>query len=123
MSWDASLIDDRGHVEGDWNYTHNCNGMANAVLDPDYQQRSVAEEVFRFVDKSHVSWWKRLDGLSGQEGRKLLDAIITGLEAEPERFRAMNPENGWGDYDSFLAVLREMCGAVPDWQTVWSVSG
>jgi hypothetical protein len=27
MSWDISLVDDRGHIEGDWNYTHNCNGM------------------------------------------------------------------------------------------------
>ena len=29
MSWDAFLIDDRGHVEGDWNYTHNINKMVH----------------------------------------------------------------------------------------------
>jgi hypothetical protein len=32
VSWDATLIDDRGHVEGDWNYTHNCNRMIAAAL-------------------------------------------------------------------------------------------
>ena len=123
MSWNAHLTDDRGHNEGYWNYTHNCNGMANAVLDPDYQQRSTAEEVFRFKDKTHVSWWKRLDGLSGPEGAALLDRIIRSLEADPERFRAMNPENGWGDYDSFVKLLTEMRDAVPEWPTTWSVNG
>ena len=120
MSWDADLIDDRGHTEGEWNYTHNCNGMANAVLDPEYEQRTVFAEVF---DRKHVSWWKRLDGLSGPEGAALLDRIIRGLEADPERFRALNPENGWGDYDSFVKVLTDMRNAVPEWPTTWSVSG
>lgn len=39
------------------------------------------------------------------------------------RFRAMNPENGWGDYDSFRDVLVEMCRAVPEWPTTWGVWG
>lgn len=121
MSWDAYLTDDRGHTEGEWNYTHNCNGMANAVLDPDYEQRSVGEEVFRFTQ--HISWWVRLDGLSGSDGAALLDRIIRGLEADADRFRAMNPDNGWGDFDSFVKVLTEMRNAVPEWPTTWSVSG
>lgn len=120
MSWDAWLTDDRGHNEGDWNYTHNCNGMANAVLDENYEQRPTFEEVF---GHDHVSWWRRLDGLSGPEGAKLLDRIIRGLEADPARFRAMNPSNGWGDYDSFLKELRSMRDAVPEWPTTWSTSG
>lgn len=123
MSWDADLIDDRGHSDGEWNYTHNCNGMANAVLDENYEQRPVGEEVFCFKDKGHVSWWRRLNGLSGPEGAAFLDTIIRGLEADPERFRAMNPPNGWGDYDSFLKRLTEMRNAVPEWPTTWRVSG
>ena len=31
MSCDATLIDDRGHVEGDWNYTHNQQGPVPAT--------------------------------------------------------------------------------------------
>lgn len=34
MSWDATLYDDRGHTEGEWNCTHNINRMANAVIHP-----------------------------------------------------------------------------------------
>jgi hypothetical protein len=121
MSWDATLIDDRGHVEGDWNYTHNCNGMANAVLYDDYEQQSVFDEVFR---SSHPSWWKVLDGMNGQESVAFLQRIIDGLEAQPARFRAMNPDNGWGNYDQFLALLKKMRDSVPtDWPTAWSVSG
>lgn len=33
---------------------------------------------------------------------------LDALEADPEQYRAMNPENGWGSYDSLLGVLREM---------------
>jgi len=123
MSWDAYLEDDRGHIEGEWNYTHNCNSMANAVLDVDYEQRSVPEEVFKFKDKEHVSWYRKLDGLSGPEGAKFLDKIIKGLEAEPERFVAMNPPNGWGDYETFLGTLVSMRDCVPEWPTRWSTSG
>lgn len=123
MSWDARLTDDRGHEERWWSFTHNCNGMANAVLDEKYEQRSVGEEVFCFGDPGHVSWWRHLDGMSGPDGAKLLDLIIRGLEADPERFRAMNPPNGWGDYDSFVKKLTEMRNAVPEWPTTWSVSG
>jgi len=99
MSWDADF-DGRS-----WNYTHNTNRMIRDI-DPD--------------------WWDSLDGLSGAEGSALLGKIITGLESDPERFRAMNPENGWGDYDSLLGVLREMKrasdGACCDVRK-WGVSG
>lgn len=122
MSWDAYLMGPEGY-EGEWNYTHNCNGMANAVLDESYQQRSVAEEVFRFEDREHVSWWKQLDGKDGADGAALLDKIIKGLEADPEKFEAMNPPNGWGSYDSFLEILRDMRDSVPEWHTRWEVHG
>ncbi len=123
MSWDAYLIDDRGHYDGEWNYTHNCNGMANAALyedPPDAEQPSTFDEVFR---PTRESWWKLLDGMSGPLGAAMLDRIIKRLEADPQRFRAMNPANGWGDYDSFLKTLTEMRNAVPEWPTKWEVYG
>ena len=125
MSWDAYLTNDRGHEEGEWNYTHNCNGMANAVLYDGYDETlTTAEEVLGIGrGRPSQTWWRELDGLSGPEGAALLDRIITGLEADPERFRAMNPENGWGDFDSFLKVLTEMRSAVPEWPCTWSASG
>lgn len=105
MSWDASLVDDRDQVVGEWNFTHNTSRMiytALPLLKP---------------------WWAQLSGLSGPEGAAFLHGIIKGLEADPERFRAMNPPNGWGDYDSLVAVLTAMRNAVPEWPTTWHASG
>lgn len=97
MSWDAYLTDDRGHSEGDWNYHPDGHGT--------------------------VAWWEHLDGMTGPEGAAYLDVIVRGLEADPARFRQMNPPNGWGNYDDLLELLRKMRGAVPEWPTTWSASG
>jgi hypothetical protein len=71
------------------------------------------------------AWWKRLDGVSGQLGAAYLASIVEGLESDPERFRGMNPPNGWGEYDGLLRVLREMRDrpAEDDRPSVWRVSG
>jgi hypothetical protein len=122
MSWDADLYDDRGHLEGSFNYTHNTNGMIAAAYeaasgeDTEQCRGSLGPLI-------GPAWWDRLDGASGPDGAAYLAAIIKGLEADPARFRAMNPANGWGDYDRLLAVLREMRDRVPDWPTRWEVSG
>jgi len=116
MSWDARLTDDRGHVDGDWNYTHNCNPMCDAVLG-----KQVAATATPFWG-GH-SWWALLDGLDGLSGRALLASMVESLAADPERFEAMNPKNGWGSYVELVGVLREMRDAVPDWPTTWTCSG
>jgi hypothetical protein len=61
--------------------------------------------------------------MNGAESVEFLSRIIDGLEADPKRFRAMNPDNDWDDCDSFLATLKRMRDAVPDWPTAWSTSG
>lgn len=135
MSWDAYLTDDRGHEEGWWNYTHNCSGMIHAVLDDSAVELPPDTRPCRWLDRETgewhdapnghgtISWWAHLDGMSGPEGAGYLHIIITGLEADPDRFRAMNPENGWGDYDSLLKTLRAMRAAVPEWPCTWGASG
>ncbi|MFA5709326.1 hypothetical protein [Mycolicibacterium sp.] len=123
MSWDAELIDeDSAAVIGDWNYTHNVNAMAHLVLYPDADiPRSVFDEVF---SPQNTPWWRLLDGRGGADGAALLGEIIAGLRATPERFRALNPANGWGNYEQFLALLEQMRDAVPAGaRTRWSVSG
>lgn len=137
MSWDAYLTDDRGHREGWWNYTHNCSCMIYAVLDdqsvmlPEDTQPCLAHPVdpdtgkLTWYPNGHgtITWWEHLDGMSGPGGAALLDLIVRGLTADPSRFRAMNPENGWGDYDSLVKVLTEMRDAVPEWPATWGASG
>lgn len=122
MSWDASLHDDRGHCEGDWNYTHNCSRMIYAVLEDEGIE--LGERLMGFPERMlPCSWYDRLNGATGPDGAAYLDTIVRGLEADPERFRAMNPENGWGDYDSLLKTLTDMRDRVPEWPTEWSASG
>lgn len=100
MSWDVSLVVDTGGPEPaelsflDANYTHNVQPMfALAGLD--------------------------LGGLHGEragEAAAKLTAAIAAMRQDPERFRAMNPPNGWGDYDGALAFLeriRTACLAHP----------
>jgi hypothetical protein len=107
VSWDA----DFGGQS--WNYTHNTSCMIYAVL---------TDAGIELAEKE--AWWQRLSGMPGPMGAQFLTVIIDGLEGQPERFRAMNPPNGWGSYDGLLATLIEMRDAalteVPD---EWWCSG
>jgi hypothetical protein len=37
-----------------------------------------------------------------------LATAIAVLRGNPDRYREMNPENGWGDYDSLLPALVDL---------------
>jgi len=61
--------------------------------------------------------WRDFIGLpasvAGQRWAKVLDA----LSADPAMYKAMNPANGWGDYDGAVKVLTalvEACADYPD---------
>lgn len=109
MGWDAHLeCQTCGSTLGDWNYTHNTSRMV-------YESGAVD-------GKPSVSWWAALEGMEGPDGAAFLDGIIRALDADPERFIALNPPNGWGDYE-FLGVLRSMRAAVPEFPTKWWAAG
>lgn len=122
MSWSVYLVDDRGHTEGDWNYTHNCNGMIEDALGA-AAVKETGDVWWASDDMGHHAWWRLLDGKTDVEGHALIRAILAGLQANPEKYRAMNPPNGWGSYDSLVGVLTEMCALVPEWPCSWSASG
>lgn len=51
----------------------------------------------------------RPDELGITKARELIEPLCIGLELmrrEPERFRAMNPENGWGSYAGFVPWIQ-----------------
>lgn len=151
MSWYAHLVlgdpeGDGSVTVGEWGFTHNCNGMANAVIDrfwPGYA-RSVAlqlwggtgqksgrpvngEWLWRTVEEDEeqtASWYRILGTLNSRESIEFLDLIVGTMMETPEHFREMNPENGWGDFDSFLAVLREMRARAAEFPSAkWTVGG
>lgn len=92
MSWDIWLITELdGHeiqIDRSFNYTHNCNGMI----------REAGLQV----------WPYEVDGWKAGDLARQLDTAIAQLEREPKRYRAMDPPNGWGSYDTLLPRLREV---------------
>lgn len=55
-----------------------------------------------------------LNGATGAECRPLLLEAIRKMESEPAKYRAMNPRNGWGDYEGALTLLRQLYGWCED---------
>lgn len=109
MSWHARLVVEcDGHVIGipgtDTNYTHNCNAMISAVVEVMGYQL----ERHWLIGHMGKSWFRVLEGRSGQDGARWLREIVAALEAAPARFEAMNPSNGWGSFATLLPVLQQM---------------
>lgn len=122
MSWDADLVLD-GEAVHAANYTHNTSPMIYRAMEiigwADSHGHGELDE------RGHRRpWWGLLNGMRGAEGARFLGVIVGGLMEAPALFRAMNPENGWGDYDSLLQVLAEMAEASAAWpQARWEASG
>lgn len=71
-----------------WNVTHNLSKMADAA-------------------GIYLAMWRPSELREGPRGVDLVEALRAGvaaLRADPEKFEAMNPSNGWGDYDGLLAA-------------------
>lgn len=46
--------------------------------------------------------WRNIEGKSAQwVGRHIIE-VLDRMDLEPDKWRAMNPENGWGDYDKCI---------------------
>jgi hypothetical protein len=105
MGWDfsmgAAVAADGGLVslEGyEANYTFNVSPMFYAAL----------TEVEGGI--------RGLNGKTGEVAGLLLERAIERMRAEPERYRAMNPVNGWGNYDGavdLLVTLASWCHECP----------
>lgn len=85
-----------------YNYTYNVSRMWYAVY-PDAKN---------MVD---------IDGMTGDEALPKILAAIKYMNANKDDLEAINPANGWGNYDGFLDFLIQVSAAClknPD--LVWS---
>ena len=73
------------------NITHNLSKMAKAA--------GVYEALWKPEDIEAKYAFQIID---------LLKEGIKTLKQNPERFKAFNPENGWGTYDVFLKSVKEV---------------
>lgn len=82
------------------NITHNLNVMAREA-------------------GVYLAMW-RPEELSATKAKDLIEPLSKGLElllSYPERFKLLNPSNGWGDYDglvSFVSKYMYACKEYPE---------
>jgi hypothetical protein len=75
----------------DWNYTHNVSDM--------WREAGCYEALYESNDK---------------RAREILPDLQKAVQAmtdDPEKYKDMNPPNGWGDYSSALSWLQEIRSA------------
>jgi hypothetical protein len=92
ISYDIGLYINTGNdehkVKDLGNYTYNCSTMFRLALLVEYEG---------------------LNGLSGKLAKDVIPALeiaISRMENDPDKYKAMNPTNGWGDYESALEYIR-----------------
>jgi len=134
------------HVEGySANYTHNVGGMWNLALTMANNRRKLAGKKpltpngLRFYDFLHGgektvtdpdgklyndcfvmgAWLPGHGDIKPPTARrvaKVLRAMAFEMRHRPDAYRAMNPANGWGDYDGALRYIEsfaEACETAP----------
>ena len=97
MSLDFSLHEVQEVEVFDANITHNLAGMAEAA------------GIYKHL-------W-RPEELGISRAAELIVPLAAGLallEAEPERFRKFDAENGWGKYENFVPFVRDCLKACID---------
>ena len=74
----------------DYNITHNLNKMA---------EEAGLYYVLRRPEEIWVSMWK--------EALPLLEKWLKKLIAHPNKYKKLNPENGWWDYEWLVEFVKE----------------
>lgn len=111
------------------NITHNLNGMAAAAGIYEAVWRPAEMDPTRAARIREQEQAKNYHGPGGAyaiereaviHARDLIEPLRAGLallRSDPARFIAMNPENGWGSYDTFVPWVERYlaaCERYPD---------
>ena len=97
MSWNVWLEIDAEEVADCGDMTWNVSPMYYDAFDLEHGIRG-------------------LDGMTGEEASKHLVVAISKMVSDPDKYKAMNPENGWGCYGGaleFLITIRKSCDDNP----------
>lgn len=91
MGWSFNIDIDAGgshpiNYDQNINYTHNTTKM---LFD-------VGIDIYK------------IDGKPASEVRSIFAIGLKKLEADPSKYKAMNPDNGWGSYSGLLEVMQKV---------------
>lgn len=102
MSYDVDLIMQTGPET--WATAAECGNM---TLNVGVMYRLVIPA----ADEDGPAGLRRLHDLRAEVAAPLLRAAVEAMEADPERFEALNPANGWGSYEGAMRYLRTILKA------------
>lgn len=93
MSYDISLmintsIEDK-EVAEIGNYTYNCSKMF-----------VIASECDKSLGDLHE--------MSCKDAEAIVAKAVENMQKAPAKYKAMNPENGWGSYETFLPFIEKL---------------
>lgn len=63
---------------------------------------NVTYNLSKMLDEAGFVGWDVLLGMTARDAGEHILTMLDMMNEQPERWRAMNPSNGWGDYDSCL---------------------
>lgn len=86
-----------GHELGEWNLTYNLSTMLRAAGFPGWQE---------VVGKDAASI------PTGRNTVPVFEAVLVELLANPTKYRALNPPNGWGNYEQAVETFRDFIAKV-----------
>jgi hypothetical protein len=115
MSWDADIYAMVDGVkvslhDGGWNYTHNTNEMI--------RKAGFAEWPYKVGGQGNIN------PMDSKTFADKMASVIENMEKAPDEYRKMNPQNGWGSFDTLLPILKEMLEIAKRFPSgVWEVWG
>lgn len=63
---------------------------------------NITYNLSRMLREAGFVGWGDLVGMPAVDAGKHILSVLDDMVEDPEKWRAMNPPNGWGDYDSCL---------------------
>lgn len=100
MSWNFNMVVDIG------------NGRTAEIFDSISYTYNVSAMYYRAFDNGNTltssAGIRKLMNLSGREAKPLLEQAVKNMKDSPEIYKILNPENGWGDYEGALSILKKL---------------
>lgn len=136
MSYDIYLISPQRYEhetngECRWDQEHECPGVSLEVGNITYNIGGMWHDALGFAGstehpvKEIMGWGESngrfgihaFEGAPGVEAAGPLMEAVRRMEADPDRYRAMNPENGWGNADGAREFLRRLANMAAECPT------